>query len=230
MTPADDRDVLREQLVYYAARAAEYDDAYSRVGLHDRGEDANASWRATMADVTRAFLDLQLGGDVLELAAGTGQWTELLAGRARSLHAIDGSPETLAVNRERLGPAAERVSYEVADLFEWQPPRTWDTCVFGFWICKVPDRRVARFLHTVAESLRPGGVVCFVDKAAASDPGTEQIERTLDDGRRFTIIDHPRPAGRLVQLFADAGLDVTVETFEDRFCLGYGTKRSTKGS
>jgi SAM-dependent methyltransferase len=215
---------LREQRKYYAARAAEYDDSYQRTGSHDRGPDANASWQADLNQLAHAFDRVPLGGDVVEFAAGTGFWTERLVGRARSLHVIDGSAEMLAINQERLGATAERVSYQVADLFEWQPPRTWDACVFGFWICKVPDVLIAGFLNTVAASIRHGGVVCFVDKAATSDPPTESEERALQDGRRFTIFDHPRPPKRLVELFAGAGLGIQVETIGDRFCLGHGTR------
>ena len=221
---SDGQDVLREQRDYYAARASEYDESYQRIGQYDRGPDTNAQWQAEMARVIGAFAEVPIGGDVLELAAGTGFWTEHLVSRARTLHVIDSSAETLAVNRSRLGRAAERVSYEVADLFEWHPPRTWDTCMFGFWICKVPDDRIAGFLNTVAAALRPGGVVCFIEKSAPSDPATEQIERTLNDGRRFTIIDHPRPPRLLVDLFAAAGLRIEVETVGDRLCLGHGTR------
>jgi len=171
--------------------------------------------------VVRAFDRVPISGDV-ELAAGTGFWTERLVSRARSLYVIDAGAETLAIDRTRLGAATEKVSYEVADLFDWHPPRVWDACVFGFWICKVPDDRIANSLHTVTESLRPGGIVCFIDKAATNDPDTEQEQRTLNDGRRFTIIDHPRPRKRLIELFAVAGLTITVETFGDRFCLGHG--------
>ena len=206
------------------ARASEYDDSYQRIGQYDRGADTNAAWQGEMARMVSAFAEVPIGGDVLELAAGTGFWTEQLVGRARTLHAIDSSTETLTVNRKRLGAAAADVTYEVADLFDWHPPRTWDACVFGFWICKVPDDRIAEFLNTVAASLRPDGVVCFIDKFAASDPATEQIERTLNDGRQFTIIDHPRPPKQLVDLFAAARLTIEVETFGDRFSLGYGTR------
>ena len=223
----DDQDLhatLREQRAYYAARAAEYDDAYERTGQYDRGPDINASWRNDTARLVAAFEQVPIGGDVIELAAGTGQWTERLVGRARSLHAIDGSAEMLAANRLRLGAAAERVTYEVADLFQWRPSRQWDTCVFGFWVCKVPDELIMDHLHTVAQALRPGGAVCFVDKSATSDPSVERIERTLNDGRRFTIIDHPRAPARLRHLFAGAGLHIDVETYGDRFCLGHGIR------
>jgi hypothetical protein len=137
---------------------------------------------------------------------------------------IDGSAEMLGMNRRRLGAAAVEVNYKVADLFEWRPRRIWDACVFGFWLCQVPDDRMAESLDVVIMSLRRGGVVCFVDKAVASDPVAERVRRTLNDGRCFTIIDHPRSPQRLIDEFAAAGLTVDVETIGSRFCVGHGTR------
>jgi len=217
-------DVLREQQLYYALRATEYDDAYRRTGRHDHGAECNDDWHAEMTDLQRAFDAVEVHGDVIELAAGTGAWTQRLVGRAHSLTVLDGSCEMLDQNRARLGARAGNIAYAVVDLFAWRPLRTWDACVFGFWLCKVPDDRIDRFLRTVADALRPGGVVCCVDKAADAEPATELETRTLDDGRQFTIVDHPRPPARIVELFANAGMDVHVETIGRRFCLAAGTK------
>ncbi|HTD49448.1 MAG TPA: class I SAM-dependent methyltransferase, partial [Acidimicrobiia bacterium] len=109
MDEQDLQATLREQREYYAARAGEYDDAYRRTGQHDQGAETNMSWQVDMARLVAAFEQVPIGGDVIELAAGTGQWTERLVGRARSLHAIDASAETLAVNRHQLGKAAAEV-------------------------------------------------------------------------------------------------------------------------
>jgi demethylmenaquinone methyltransferase/2-methoxy-6-polyprenyl-1,4-benzoquinol methylase len=220
---ASDADwVLREQLAYYDLRVGEYDNAYARTGQHDRGAAANASWRDDMNRLVELFDAVDIGGDVVELAAGTGAWTERLVERATSLTVIDGSEAMLAANRARLGPAADRVTYQRVDLFEWRPDRAWDACVFGFWFCKVPDRHTAAFLDTVVSALRPNGVVCCIDKAAVVDSQSEVIERELDDGRRFTIIDHPRPPHRIVELFGRSGLRVDVTTVGTRFCLASG--------
>jgi SAM-dependent methyltransferase len=216
--------VLREQLVYYSLRAGEYDEAYLREGLHDRGPSSNRGWLAELARLQAAFDRVALDGDVVELAAGTGAWTERLVRRSRSLTVLDGSAEMLERNRARLGSVASGIAYEVVDLFDWHPEREWDACVFGFWLCKVPDARIDGFLRTVAEALRPGGVVCCVDKAAATEPPTELEDRTLNDGQRFTIVDHPRPPRRIVEVFRTAGMRVNVQIFGDRFCLASGAK------
>ena len=206
----DDEAVLRDQRTYYDARASEYD---------------GAAWPADMVEVGDAFDRVPVHGDVLELAAGTGVWTERIVRGARSLTVLDASAAMLDANRERLGAAAANVDYRIVDLFEWRPERQWDACVFGFWLCKVPDDRIGAFLAAVADALRPGGVVCCVDKTAIAEPPTELEDRTLNDGRRFTIIDHPRPPDRLVEVFAAAGLVVEVETFGRRFSLVSGTRR-----
>jgi hypothetical protein len=85
MTERVSEDVLRAQQLYYSARAGEYDDAYQRIGRHDRGSELNATRREEMARLQRAFDAVPVHGDVIELAAGTGAWTERLVGRARSL-------------------------------------------------------------------------------------------------------------------------------------------------
>jgi SAM-dependent methyltransferase len=53
-------------------------------------------------------------GDVLELACGTGLWTQRLAPHAASLTAIDGSPEMLERCRARVNDPGVR--YVTADL------------------------------------------------------------------------------------------------------------------
>jgi SAM-dependent methyltransferase len=216
--------LLHEQREYYDARAGEYDDAYRRTGSHDRGQHVNAEWRAEMAQVSRAFAGVPLSGDVVELAAGTGYWTQQIFERVSSLTVIDGSAEMLAVNRDRLGPRADTIDYQVLDLFDWTPARTWDACVFGFWLCHVPDELLSTFLQRVHASLRPAGTVVFIDKAVARDEPEAPVERALDDGRRFTIVDHARPVERLRDAFAVAGMDVEVDTFGARFCLGRGRR------
>jgi hypothetical protein len=78
MERADSDAVLRQQLLYYALRAGEYDDAYLHTGLRDRGPSRSASWHAELARLQTAFDSVSLDGDIVELAAGTGAWTERL--------------------------------------------------------------------------------------------------------------------------------------------------------
>src|SRR6266540_4592464 len=137
-----------------------------------------------------AFDRLDLRGDVLELAPGTGIWTERLTRTARSVTAVDASEEMIAINRERMGEAAATVSYVQADLFAWEPTRRFDAAVFCFWISHVPRERLDAFLQTVSHALDTGGRVFFVDgkrqpTSTAIDhdlpePGSEVMTRRLN--------------------------------------------------
>lgn len=55
------------------------------------------------------------------------------------------------------------MTYQVGDIFAWQPDRAYDAICFGFWISHVPLERLPGFLATVAAALKPDGKVSFVD-------------------------------------------------------------------
>ncbi|MFK0109995.1 class I SAM-dependent methyltransferase [Streptomyces sp. NPDC091217] len=176
----DDDALLAEQMAYYAAGAAEYDRQY-------------AEYEA-LQKLLAVVDDLPIGGDVLELACGTGQWTLRLAERVRSVTAVDASPEVLAIARTRT--ASPTVQFLEADLFEWQPPRRYDIVFFAFWLSHVPPTRLADFWHTVATALAPGGKAIFIDDGPAAAAYEEVLAnqptptalRRLNDGSQYRIV------------------------------------------
>jgi SAM-dependent methyltransferase len=192
---ADDRPRLQEQIEYYRARAPEYDDWFYRRGRYDRGPQANADWFAEVETLRGALDAFRPAGDVLELACGTGLWTERLLPHARSLTAVDASPEVLEINRTRTGG---RVSYVRADLFAWQPARQYDVVFFAFWLSHVPADRFDTFWRTVSAALNRGGRVFFCDSkyepsSTARDHRLEgenggRVTRRLSDGREYRIV------------------------------------------
>ena len=119
MNREDYDQLLQEQIVYYQARAGEYDEWFLRQGRYDRGPDLNARWFAEVGQVRATLERFRPAGRVLELACGTGLWTQVLAGYPTSLTAVDASAEVLALNQARL--PLGRVRYLQVDLFHWQP-------------------------------------------------------------------------------------------------------------
>jgi len=196
-------EVLAEQVAYYRARAAEYDDWWERRRGYDLGEQANRAWRVDAALLRDALDGFAPRGQVLELAAGTGIWTGELLRHADRVLAVDAAPEALAVNRAKHDGSP--VSYVVADLFSWAPPRRFDAVCFTFWLSHVPAARWARFWALVDRALAPGGRVWFCDNAhpehaVAHGPhpyqgrvsrpqqAGERRQRRLQDGRAFRIV------------------------------------------
>lgn len=111
MTETESSTPLRQQFDYYRARATEYDQWWLRQGRYDRGGALNAQWFSDAAVVSSAFFTFRPAGRVLELACGTGIWSEQLLPFASHLTALDGSPEMLAINAARLRSPLVRHDY-----------------------------------------------------------------------------------------------------------------------
>ncbi len=238
MANANTDATLSEQRQYYRARAPEYDQWFLRQGRYDQGEELNGRWSDEVAQVQAALDAAGIVGNVLEMATGTGWWTERLAAMADHVTALDASPEALAIARERLRQAdlADRVAFVPADLFAWQPQRTYDAIFFGFWITHVPDERLDGFLATVGAALRPGGTLFWVDSrreqtgTAPDQPLPEAdnqiMTRRLNDGRTFQIVKRFRSAAAYEQAFAEHDIDLNVRETATYFQYGSGTKRA----
>jgi demethylmenaquinone methyltransferase/2-methoxy-6-polyprenyl-1,4-benzoquinol methylase len=182
-------DVLREQLAYYPARAGEYDESVQGIGTDEpEREEANQQW----LQIVQALRSLSLVDDVLELACGTGIWTQELAQIGRRITAIDGSPEMIEINRAKHGSAA--VEYRCTDLFAWEPEKQYDLDFFAFWLSHVPPSRLSDLLSKVARATKPGGRVFMVDEPKSdrniSGPNLEGLyqHRTLQNGQSFRIV------------------------------------------
>lgn len=195
----EDDALITDQVAYYRARAPFYDEWWQRRGAYDRGPEVAAEWDRQIDQVEGALRVFSVGGNVLELAGGTGWWTERLAESADQLTVVDSSPEVLEINRKRTGRAD--VDFVVADLFAWVPETSYDVVFFSFWLSHVPRRRFAAFWSMVRSCLSPGGRVFLVDNR--SDPQTQESEfkdpyvlqyeadrhvRRVNDGREYNVV------------------------------------------
>jgi SAM-dependent methyltransferase len=199
---ADDEALLAEQQAFYRRRAPEYDEWWRRTGRYDRGPEATAYWRAQVVEIERALEQFDPTGDVLELAGGTGWWTKRLAASAERLTVVDGAPETLELNRARVGElgraALAKVDYVVADLFSWEPTRRFDVAFFSFWLSHVPAARFDAFWALVGRCLEPSGRAFLIDNR--NDPGLTEPDpyvfaagdgvqrRRLNDGSEHRVV------------------------------------------
>jgi len=194
--PVDPDSLDQEMVAYYDARASEYDDRYRRRGRYSHGPIHDMAWQVDLDVVTR-WLDAQpIRGEIVEMAAGTGWWSPLLAQKGE-LWAYDAAGAPLDLARDRLLAHGLRAHLHVRDAWA-EPDRQVDVVFAAFWLGHVPRERLPAFLALVRRWLRPGGSFVVVD--ALPDPqsgaaGGERMAiapdvelRRLADGRQFRVV------------------------------------------
>jgi SAM-dependent methyltransferase len=206
--------LLAEQVRYYRERAPEYDATSQPEG------DPFAAVAAL------AHAELRSLGPVrraIELGAGTGQFTELVAAIADEVEAVDTSPEVLELNGAKL--RAPHVRYTVADVFSWRPAEPADLVVAAALLSHIPRERFGAFWASVGAMLRADGRFFLFDEAphgAWSEEATatpEVVMRTLNDGRRFRIVKILWDADELTAVLRDLGWTARL-TRRDPFIWG----------
>lgn len=219
--------LLSEQRRYYGARAPEYDDWWFRRARYALDAESREGWFADVAAVESELERFAPRGDVLELAAGTGNWTRQLARYADRVTAVDAVPEVLALNRAKLGAA---VDYVLADVFAWEPPRAFDVCFFAFWLSHVPSERFEAFWRLVERALKPDGRVFVVDNAHLGEytvrVDAEVVRRSLSDGREFEIVERFWTPAEFQRELAALGWQLNARaTPEGHFVFAFGRRR-----
>ena len=216
-----DEGLLDEQRAFYRARAPEYDEWWQRRGRYDRGSELAKEWDRQVAQIEAALDTFNATGDVLEMAGGTGWWTQRLARTAGRLTVLDASPETLDLNRQRVGRAD--VDYVVTDLFTWQPQRTYDVVFFSFWLSHVPRSRFLSFWALVRSCLAPEGRVFLIDNRNDTEPNPENKDpyvihygpdlhlRRLYDGSQYRVVKVMYEPDELQSLLDDQGWTARLE-------------------
>jgi demethylmenaquinone methyltransferase/2-methoxy-6-polyprenyl-1,4-benzoquinol methylase len=215
-------------VAYYEARAAEYDDWYLRRGRYARGPIHDAAWNAEL-DAAGRWLDaLPIQGEIVELAAGTGWWSPLLASKGE-LWLYDAAEAPLDRARERLVAHGLRAHIHLRDAWA-EPDRAVDALVLGFWLSHVERDRTEAFLALAKRWLKPGGTLAIIDSlpdpqsGAADNPPVsgDRAVRRLADGREFEIVKVHRDATELDAGLRAAGFaDPEVETTGRFFLLAH---------
>jgi demethylmenaquinone methyltransferase/2-methoxy-6-polyprenyl-1,4-benzoquinol methylase len=203
---------LADQIDYYRRRAPEYD-ATSYGHIPD------------IRGVVEGFLDrLGPSGRTLEIACGTGIWTEHLAPRVSSLLALDAAPEALALARRRV-----RAHFVIADALALPVGARFDTIFFSAWMSHVPNDRFDEFW---GQLVRVGDRVLFVDEYDVRRPSERFVdgaadvaERSLEDGSTHRLVKVFWSPEDLLARLNRLGWEATVTTVDHGWLIGSATRR-----
>lgn len=172
------KNMITDQLVqYYAQSANDYERVYDKPERQDDLEELHEK----LAEVLS-------GHKVLEIACGTGYWTETIATTAASILATDINEDMLALARAR-GLDAAKVQFSLADAFDLPADVTgggFTACVAGFWWSHVKREDQERFLTQLRNKLGKDVVLVLIDNTYV-DGSSTVIARTDAEGNTFQI-------------------------------------------
>jgi SAM-dependent methyltransferase len=160
--------------IYYRDRAPEYDRFYE---IPERQGD--------LAWLRSWLLGHVRGRTILEVATGTGYWTEVAARVAKAIVATDYNPEMLAIAEKRA--LGRHVVLSQADAYCLPEFRcAFDAGMAHLWWSHVPKERRQEFLAHFVLRLQPGALVLMIDQMLVEGPSTH-ISREDEWGNLFTV-------------------------------------------
>ena len=160
---------------YYAKRASEYERIYDKV---ERQEE--------LAWLRERLPKLFEGRRVLEIACGTGYWTQFIAKNAVHVTACDINEPVLEIAREKPIPRG-RVRFVKADAFAPEGAcNGCDAAFAGFWWSHVRKSELTRWLAGIAKSLPSGALVAILDNRYVEGSSTP-VSRRDGEGNTYQV-------------------------------------------
>ncbi len=211
-----------EMKAYYKERAPIYDKVYA---YPERQEDLR---------FLEAYIPKQLAGlDVLEIAAGTGYWTQFIARSAKSILATDATIEALTQINHR--PINKPVPIQVMDAYAVETlPGGYDGVFSGLWLSHVPKQKLRKFLSSLNQITQPGATVLFIDNSTAQcvrlpiaytdEKGNKYQDRTLDDGKTHRVLKNFPTENELLEASRGLGVARKYKALEHFWLFQYKTK------
>ena len=213
---------------YYASRASEYDNIYLK-----------PERQADLRDIERWLPPIFSDARVLEIACGTGYWTQFIAPVARRVVAVDAAPETMEIAKARGAMGA--VQFVTGDAYALQAAPAvaaeagqFEAAFAGFWYSHVPKARQQAFLRGLCAVLKPGSQVVLLDNrfvAGSSSPlsdtdadGNTYQTRPLDDGSRHRVLKNFPTEAELLASVASLGEQARVTQWPYYWALVFTTR------
>src|ERR1017187_998500 len=164
---------LNKNLVsYYKDRAEEYEKIYSKP---ERQND--------LVSVTEILQSIFTDKQVLEIACGTGYWTERIAASATSILATDINESVIEIAKKK-NFYKSKVSFGIADIYNFPEQNKYESLFGGFIWSHIKLQYIDEFLLSVNRLVYPGGTVVFIDNNFIKG-SSHQITKTDEEGNTF---------------------------------------------
>ncbi|MBI2612800.1 methyltransferase domain-containing protein [Candidatus Kaiserbacteria bacterium] len=216
--------INRDMISYYKDRAQEYDrKAYDP---HEQPER-----QADIKEASRILQDVFTGKSVLEIAAGPGFWTTIIAQAAKSITATDVNEAVIDLARKKQYPEG-KVTFRVADMYALGDMPLHDALFGGFIFSHILKQDYDKFLDAINGYVRPGGSVVLMDNNRTLTPrpadrtdeqGNNYRLRTLEDGSKHEIVKNYPTQEELRSVLRNRSTGMDFKNMEHYWILTYRT-------
>jgi 2-polyprenyl-3-methyl-5-hydroxy-6-metoxy-1,4-benzoquinol methylase len=175
----------QDLVLYYAERAKEYEKIYYKP---ERQED--------LEHAGEILKKLFSGLEVLEVAAGTGYWTEKISATAKSIDATDINRDVIDIAKQKKYACPVKLS--VQDLYQFSITKKYESLFAGFIWSHIKLNELDHFIDSLNACVFNGGMVVIMDNnfvdgsstaiAETDKDGNTFQHRTLADGSRHRVL------------------------------------------
>ncbi len=178
---------------YYGQRAGEYETIYTQ-----------PERRSDLQKLAGILQKIFKGKKLLEIACGTGYWTEKISWTADSIYASDINTSVLEIAAaKKYYPA--KVEFRIADLYKIAHDKKEQSLFAGFIWSHIKLQDLPAFIETVNALVEKGGTIVFVDNryvegsslpiSGIDEEGNSYQLRELEDGTIHKIVKNfPSPS------------------------------------
>jgi len=208
---------IGEITAYYRERAPWHDEYMNY--------DSNAAMEELLGPIIRTLENYVTGKRVLEIACGTGNWTQVLSRRAQAVYATDVNKTVLDIARGK-DYKNDNVVFEKADAYDLGSiDGTYEAALAADWWSHMPRSVIPSFLESLNTRLIPAAPVIIIDMLnreefekipyRLDDEGNRINRRTLPHGKEFEVIRNFPDRVELFAALADYATNIKYFLFDN---------------
>jgi len=208
---------------YYAKRAKEYELIY------DKPER-----QADLLELKKVLKAVFSNEEVIEIACGTGYWTQSVAETAFSILATDINGQVIDLAKAKRY-FKNNVSFDIADSYTLSNIQPTFTAGFGGFIWShIPVERLGPFLETLHSKIKAGGKIVFIDNnyvegnstpiSKTDSRGNTYQHRLLKDGTGYLVLKNFPTQAQIRTLLKNKTVNIEFKQLEYFWYLIYNKK------
>ncbi len=166
---------------YYKKRAKVYDQSMYFRDEPNRNKE--------IVEITKTVKKIFKDKNIIEVACGTGYWTQIVSGVAKKIKATDAVGEMINIAETKKYSCP--VDFEISNATKLSyKNKLFDAGLANFWLSHMYRKNVPKFLKKFHRVLKSGSIVFLCDNVFHNDPFETPFIEEKGDGFRIRKLDN----------------------------------------